>query len=84
MKRILVPLDMNAEPSTILRLVADAARGGGATVRFLHVAPVPECVVDADGRTIAYASQEGARLEGEALDYLGPTSSPSPCRATPV
>jgi nucleotide-binding universal stress UspA family protein len=39
-------------------------------VRLLHVAPVPECVVDADGRTIAYASQEGARLEAEALDYL--------------
>jgi nucleotide-binding universal stress UspA family protein len=70
MKRILVPLDMKTEPDAIARVVADAARGAGATVRFLHVAPVPECVVDADGRIIAYASQEGARLEAEALDYL--------------
>jgi nucleotide-binding universal stress UspA family protein len=70
MKRILVPLELNTDPHTILDFVADAAHGPGATVRLLHVAPVPGCVVDADGRTIAYASQEGARLEAEALDYL--------------
>jgi universal stress protein A len=70
MKRILVPLDMKTQPDAIVRLVSDAARGGGATVRLLHVAPEPECVVDADGRVVAYASQEGARLEAEALDYL--------------
>jgi nucleotide-binding universal stress UspA family protein len=70
MKRILVPLDTKIDPDAIARVVADAARGGGATVRFLHVAPAPECVVDADGRLIAYATQEGARLEAEALDYL--------------
>ena len=70
MKRILVPLDMKTEPDAIARVVADAARGGGATVRLLHVAPVPECVVDADGRIVAYASQEGDRLEAEAIDYL--------------
>ena len=70
MKRILVPLDMKTEPEAITRVVAEAARGGGATVRLLHVAPPPECLVDADGRLVAYASQEGARLEAEALDYL--------------
>jgi nucleotide-binding universal stress UspA family protein len=70
MKRILVPLDMKTEPDAIARVVADAARGAGAAVRLLHVAPVPECVVDASGRLIAYATQEGAWLEAEALDYL--------------
>ena len=70
MKRILVPLDMKTDPETIARLVADAARGAGSTVRLLHVAPAPECLVDADGRIVAYASQEGERVEGEALDYL--------------
>jgi nucleotide-binding universal stress UspA family protein len=70
MKRILVPLDLKTDPDAVARVVADAARGAGATVRLLHVAPVPDAVVDVDGRIIAYADQEGARLEAEALDYL--------------
>ena len=70
MKRILVPLDLTTEPDAITRVVADAARGAGATVRLLYVAPVPDAVVDVDGRIVAYADQEGARLEAEALDYL--------------
>jgi nucleotide-binding universal stress UspA family protein len=70
MKRILVPLDLTTEPDAIARVVADAARGAGATVRLLYVAPVPDAVVDVDGRIVAYADQEGARLEAEALDYL--------------
>ena len=70
MKRILVPLDLTSEPDAVTRVVADAARGGGATVRLLHVAPVSEAVVDSTGRIIAYADQESARLEAEALDYL--------------
>jgi nucleotide-binding universal stress UspA family protein len=70
MKRILVPLDLSTEPEAVIRVVGDAARGAGATVRLLHVSPVPEAVVDADGRMIAYADQESARLEAEALDYL--------------
>ena len=70
MKRILVPLDLATEPDTIARVVADAARGAGATVRLLYVAPVPDAVVGVDGRIIAYADQEGARLEAEALDSL--------------
>jgi nucleotide-binding universal stress UspA family protein len=70
MKRILVPLDLDTEPRPILDVVAAAARGAGATVRLLHVAPVPESVMDREGRTIAYASQEGDRLEAEVLDRL--------------
>ena len=70
MKRILVPLDLATEPDAVTRVAADAARGGGATVRLLHVAPVSEAVVDSTGRTIAYAVQECERLEAEALDYL--------------
>jgi nucleotide-binding universal stress UspA family protein len=70
MKRILVPLDFRTEPDAVARVVADAARGAGATVRLLHVAVPPDAVVDADGRTIAYADQETERLEAEALDYL--------------
>jgi nucleotide-binding universal stress UspA family protein len=70
MKRILVPLDLTTEPDAITRVVADAARGAGATVRLLYVAPVPDAIVDADGRIVAYADQEGARVEAEALDYL--------------
>jgi nucleotide-binding universal stress UspA family protein len=70
MKRILVPLDLSTEPDAVTRVVADAARGAGATVRLLHVAPVPDAVVDVNGRIVAYADQESARLEAEALDYL--------------
>ena len=70
MKRILVPLDLTSEPDAVTRVVADAARGAGATVRLLHVAPVSDAIVDSSGRIIAYADQESARLEAEALDYL--------------
>jgi universal stress protein A len=70
MKRILVPLDLKIEPDAIARVVADAARGAGATVRLLHVAPVPDAVIGLDGRIVSYADQEAARLETEARDYL--------------
>ena len=70
MKRILVPLDLSTEPDAVTRVVADAARGAGATVRLLHVSPIPDAVVDSHGRIIAYADQESARIEAEALDYL--------------
>ena len=40
-KRILVPLDGESMASTIVPLIADTARSAGATVRLLHVAPVP-------------------------------------------
>jgi nucleotide-binding universal stress UspA family protein len=69
-KRILVPLDQSPTAEAVIPLVADAARGGGATVRLLHVAPVPERLVAKGGRVLAYADQEMARLEAEGLDYL--------------
>jgi len=57
-KRILVPLDGTEETEAGLDLIADAARGGGATVRLLHVAPTPDNIYDLDGHVIAYADQE--------------------------
>ncbi len=69
-KRILVPLDQSQVAESVVPLVADAARGAQASVRLLHVAPVPESRIDAGGRVIAYADQEMERVEAEGLDYL--------------
>lgn len=69
-KRILVPLDHATEYEAIIPLVADAARGSGATVRLLHVAPDPVNILDSAGRVLAYTDQEMSRLEHEWLDSL--------------
>lgn len=69
-KRVLVPLDGTEEMEGVLDVVADAARGGGATVRLLRVAPHAETVRDLDGHVVVFADQESARIESEALDYL--------------
>jgi nucleotide-binding universal stress UspA family protein len=69
-KRILLPLDTHERTEAVLPLVAAMARGGGATVRLLHVAPLPELRTTAYGRVVAYTDQESERLEGQALDYL--------------
>jgi nucleotide-binding universal stress UspA family protein len=69
-QRILVPLDQSTLAEAVLPLVADAARGGKGVVRLLHVAPLPQTLVAENGRVVAYADQEGERLEAEALDYL--------------
>jgi nucleotide-binding universal stress UspA family protein len=69
-KRILVPLDQSLTAEMVVPFVADAARGGGATVRLLHVAPVPGPRVTTEGRVVAYADQEMKRLQTEGLDYL--------------
>lgn len=69
-KRILVPLDQTPHAEAVLPLVVDIARGGGATVRLLHVAPVPDSVLNAEGEVVSYADQETMRLEVEAMDYL--------------
>jgi len=69
-KRILVPLDLTSEAESVLPVVADAAHTAGATVRLLHVAPIPDSVEGIDGHIVAYADQETARLEAEATDYL--------------
>ncbi len=69
-KRMLVPLDQSGAAESVIPLVNDIARGSGATVRLLNVAPVPGNRVSDEGRVIAYADQEMARLELEGLDYL--------------
>lgn len=69
-KRILVPLDRSEVAEAVLPLVVDLARSTGATVRLLHVAPVPENLVSSEGRLIAYSDQEAERLKGEGLDHL--------------
>jgi hypothetical protein len=48
-KRVLIPLDRRPAPGSGLDLMADLARGAGAAVRLLHVAPIPDNVVD-EGR----------------------------------
>lgn len=69
-KRVLLPLDQSTAAETAVPVVSDMARGGGATVRLLHVAPIPDAVRGTDGRIVSYADQETARLEAEAIDYL--------------
>jgi nucleotide-binding universal stress UspA family protein len=69
-KRIVVPLDLTIETEAVLPIVADAARGGGASVRLLHVASRPASVVDGEGHVLAYADHESARVEAEGMDYL--------------
>jgi nucleotide-binding universal stress UspA family protein len=69
-KRILVPLDQSVTGESVLPLVADLARGSGATVRLLTVMPEPLPLVTRDGRVVAYADQELVRLEAEGMDYL--------------
>jgi len=70
MKRIVVPLDASPFAESVLPVAADLARAGGGSIRLLRVEPLPDSCVDADGRVVAYADQEMARLEAEGLDYL--------------
>ena len=69
-KRILVPLAEAVQAESMVEAVGMLARSTGATVRLLHVAPVPESVSDKHGHVVVYADQETARLEAEGLDYL--------------
>ena len=69
-KRILVPLDEAVRAEGMIEELATLSRGSGAVVRLLHVASTPDNLVDEDGRVLAYADQEAARLEAAALDYL--------------
>lgn len=69
-KRILLPLDRSDESGAVLTIVADMARSSGATVRLLHVAPVPRERVTDDGRVVVYANQEMERVESERRAFL--------------
>ena len=69
-KRILVALDRENPPSALLDLIVSAAAGSSATVRLLHVAPMPQNLIDADDRVVAYVDQEAARVQADILDEL--------------
>jgi nucleotide-binding universal stress UspA family protein len=69
-KRILVPLDGTESSEAIVPVVSALAAGSGASLRLLHVAPVPESVIGYDGRTIAYVDQETDRVMAEGLRDL--------------
>src|SRR6267143_2079859 len=69
-KRILAPIGAEERSEAVVPLVAALARESGATVRLLRVFPVPERIVGAHGRTVAYVDQEMARLTSEGLDDL--------------
>jgi nucleotide-binding universal stress UspA family protein len=69
-KRILAPVDTGEHGENIVPIVAALARDTGSTVRLLRVFPVPQRVVGAHGRTVAYVDQEMARLTAEGLADL--------------
>ncbi len=70
LKRILVALDRTPTSEAVADVAAAIARGSGAEVRLIHVAPLPMNVEGVQGRVIAYADQEMARLEAETQDYF--------------
>jgi nucleotide-binding universal stress UspA family protein len=71
-KRILAPFDAREHSERVVPVVAAMAREMGSTVRLLRVFPVPEHVVDQNGRTVAYVDQEMERLTARGLDDLRP------------
>lgn len=73
-KRLLVALDAAESTEDVLPVVAVHATAGTA-VRLMHVAALPDTVVTPEGRTVAYADQEMARLEGLWSDSLGAAAS---------
>ena len=75
-KRILVPLGPRDDAESLIPLVADLARGAGATVRLLHVAPTPENRIGEYGRIVVFASQERERLEARGHDHLAAVGWP--------
>jgi nucleotide-binding universal stress UspA family protein len=74
-KRILVPLGRHEDAEALLATVGDLARGAGATIRLLHVMPVPETVTAPYGRVVAYASQLVDELEARGLARLDAASA---------
>ena len=67
---ILVPLDRATDPERVLQAACVLAKRASARLRLLHVAHVPEAVVDQEGRTIAFSDQEAGRVEYEVRDDL--------------
>ena len=75
-KRILVPLKGMPGDEAVLSMVAAAASRVGATVRLLHVAPLPHNLLSSAGRVVMYADQEMSRLEAQWLSYLWGVATP--------
>lgn len=75
-KLILVPLKGTAGDEAVLSVVAPAASGVGATLRLVHVAPVPHNLVSESGRVVMYADQEMGRLDAQWLAYLAGVAAP--------
>ena len=69
-KRILVPLETSEQSESVLPLVADLARGAGATVRLLHVTPYFRTRFSEDSRVIDYAHQQEERATRHAEVWL--------------
>jgi nucleotide-binding universal stress UspA family protein len=69
-KRILAPIGERERSEAIVPVVSALAHGAGSTVRLMRVFPVPEGVVDSDGRTVVYSHQEMERLTSEGLHDL--------------
>jgi nucleotide-binding universal stress UspA family protein len=70
-KRILAPISEGERSEAIVPTLVAMAQGAGSTVRLVRVFPVPDSVIDSDGRMVAYGHQEMARLTWEGLDDLG-------------
>ena len=70
-KKILAPISERERSEAILPVLFAMAQGAGSAVRLLRVFPVPESLIDSEGRMIAYGHQEMARLTWEGLDDLG-------------
>jgi nucleotide-binding universal stress UspA family protein len=69
-KRILVPVDGSAAGEAVLPLMADAARGGGATVRLLHVVPIPAALETEHGRGLADVDRVMEQAHATGQSYL--------------
>jgi nucleotide-binding universal stress UspA family protein len=68
-RKILVALDTSAGSDAALREAEALATAEGAALRLLHVAPPPKAQVE-EGRVVAYADQEAARVREDTLRYL--------------
>lgn len=75
--KIVVALDGSEAAEAAVPVAAALARGAGAVLRLLHVAPQPEAVTS-DGRVVAYVDQEIERLRCEGEDYLGEVAARLP------
>ena len=69
-KRILVPLGKRDADQAVLPLVAALARDSGAAVRLLRVYSIPDYIVGAHGRTVAYVDQEMDSLSRQGVMEL--------------